>query len=827
MKKLSKWKKALAMILVVIMTLAMAGCSNVIDKDGNGSDGKGGGKSGGKKIAADPMLAKQYVFRYEDIKLGGTSEEDSYDPSILTSRVNGNTIEIMTQTYTWSSGYNGQVLSLTTMNLDGTNAKTIKLENASIPDSSDTAIQRTSDDSYYYESTYYNSCVLTDDAIYAVANSWKEAYDDEGNYLSSNSTGICGWNKQDGSFLFATPIDMTKFQNEDTYSYINRMINLGDGKIGLLMSGDQTGILNIDKDGKMSELKKFASDNGRLSQDPAFAERKDGTFYVAYYNDDWTKQYITTFNPKDGSFGQEYEVPQQARYNGFYNFCEGLTTDVMFSGSEGVFGFNLGDKEVTKIMDFVNSDLASYSLQNMIPLDSTHFLGSYYDNATYSQSMALFSYVRPEDIQDKKVLVYAGIYIDSEMKARIINYNKKNTEYRITISDYSQYNTEEDYSAAITKLNNDMIAGNIPDILQLDSSMPIQSYVSKKALANIDELIKNDPELSKLEYMQNIFDAYRVDGVLYSVVPSFTLHTWIAKKSLAGDRTSWSMSDVKQAANKLVGDKAIFGMGMTRDSFIYDIMNYCGSDFVDMSTGKVNFSNQNFIDLLEYARTLPQEEGIDYSDEEYWTNYWQNYQSQYRENRALMMECYVSNLSDLKYNVNGSMGEDVSYVGFPTDSGTGAYVDSYRSFAISANSEYQDGAWNFVRQFLTEDYQTNKDNEYGYMGGIPVLKKLVKEQAVKLTEKPYWTDENGNRIEYEDTYYMNGEEIPILPFTKEQAEKVYNYVCNIRNTSYSDEDINKIVDEEVQSFFSGSKSAADVANMIQNRVNLYVQENSN
>ena len=819
MKKSGNWKRIMAMGLAVVMTLGMTGCNNAK------GDGKGGSK--GEPIAADPALAKQYVYRYQDIKLPG--EDD--DVNVTAAKKDGDRLEILTMRYDYSGETEDQILTLYSMKNDGSDVKSFKLETVKDETTTEEPTEEPTEeeedeysyDDYSYSYSYFQYGVITKDKIYAVRNHYSNSYVN-GEYTYENSMSIVGWNKNDGSLLFHTPVNMEKYQNDDTYSYINRMISLPDDKVALVMTGDQAGIITLGADGSMSDLKKFSSDKDIFSMDPTIAEKADGTLYVTYYNDDWTKQYITTFNPVNGTIGQEYEIPMAARNNGFYNFCAGSDKDVLYSNSEGVFAFNLGDTEVTKVMDYVNSDLVTYSLNNLISIDATHFMASYYDNVSYNTTMAIFSYVKPEDIQDKKVLVYAGIYIDTNTKADIIRFNKKSTDYRITIEDYAQYNTDEDFTLATTKLNNDMIAGKVPDILHINSSMAVNTFIEKGLLANIDEMIKNDAELSQVEFMDNVFEAYRVDGVLYQAVPKYYIRTWIGKKSMVGDRDHWTMDDVKQAATKLVGDKSIFGLGMTRDGFIYQMMNYCGSDFIDRKEGKCNFNNQNFISMLEYAKTLPESED-EGGDEDYWQHYWETYQTMYRENRALLMECNLSDAYNIKYSVNGQMGEDVSYIGFPTETGSGSYIEAYLSYAISSRSANQEGAWEFVRFFLTEDYQKNEDYKYGYTDGMPIIKKLVREQVDKTMEKPYWTDENGQKVEYDDTYYINDEEIIIQPFTQAQADALFNFLCSVKNTSYSDENISKIVDEEIASFFAGSKSASDVANMIQNRVQLYLNEN--
>ena len=170
-------------------------------------------------------------------------------------------------------------------------------------------------------------------------------------------------------------------------------------------------------------------------------------------------------------------------------------------------------------------------------------------------------------------------------------------------------------------------------------------------------------------------------------------------------------------------------------------------------------------------------------------------------------------------------GEDIAYIGFPTESDCGSYIEIYNSFAISSKSVNQDGAWKFLRFFLTKDYQENKDNKYGYAYGLPILKSMVREQIDTLKERPFWEDEDGHKEYYDYTMWMNGDSIVLDPFTQAEADQLYDFICSVTKPAYYDENVIKIVSEETGSFFSGSKSAKDVAGMIQNRVQLYINEN--
>ena len=61
--------------------------------------------------------------------------------------------------------------------------------------------------------------------------------------------------------------------------------------------------------------------------------------------------------------------------------------------------------------------------------------------------------------------------------------------------------------------------------------------------------------------------------------------------------------------------------------------------------------------------------------------------------------------------------------------------------------------------------------------------------------------------------------------TDEDIERVLSYIESVTNTYGNQSDISDIVMEEAASYFSGQKSAQDVAAVIQSRAQIYVDEN--
>ncbi|MDE6701389.1 MAG: extracellular solute-binding protein, partial [Acetatifactor sp.] len=459
------------------------------------------------------------------------------------------------------------------------------------------------------------------------------------------------------------------------------------------------------------------------------------------------------------------------------------------------------------------------SLNAILPMDDGHFVGFYseYDEDNYNSIVrgGIFTKVAPEDIPDKEVLVLGGNYIPSDLRKRVVDYNKSSNTHRIVLKDYSQYSTYDDYMAAYTQMNSDIISGNMPDILIVDSyNMSLDNYISKGLLADIGALIEKDEELSKTEFMENVFEACKVNGKLYEIIPSFYVQTYIGKKALVGDRTSWTMEEARQLLSTMPEETTLFG-DMMRGEFFNMVMGMCGNDFIDVSTGKCSFDSAEFISLMEFAKTLPEERPEDYYEGDWYTAY----QSQYRENRTLLASCYISDFQNLVYTINGSFGEEVSFVGFPNASGQGSVISTNTSYALAAGSANLDAAWDFMRYYLTDEYQS------GLSWQLPISKKQFDEQALKATKKPSYEDGDGKQVEYDYTWWINDEEMILDPLTTEQLDTIKAHIASVTKRTYYNEYVLNIITEEMDAFYKGQKSASDVASIIQSRAKLYVNEN--
>jgi len=171
------------------------------------------------------------------------------------------------------------------------------------------------------------------------------------------------------------------------------------------------------------------------------------------------------------------------------------------------------------------------------------------------------------------------------------------------------------------------------------------------------------------------------------------------------------------------------------------------------------------------------------------------------------------------YCEGGTFGEKITAIGFPVSEGVGNVIMSNGNYAISAKSPYQQEAWEFLRYYLTEEYQTTI--RYGW----PVLNSAMDTLVEEAQQAPYYMDEFGNKVEYQESYYINGMEVLLDPLTQQDCERVLSFIESTEHTYSYDTAIMNIVTEEAAPFFDGEKTAAEAADIIQSRIFIYVNEN--
>lgn len=769
---MKKWmKRSIAIVLAATMAVGLAGCGN------KGTD------------PAVKQAAKEHVYKYEAIELFERveGEEQTQDYSIYSMNYVGDRIVALLNTYEYTEDSWSEEMQIVSLKTDGSDKQTSVLYRR---------------DATTNDNSYLSNLQMTENYIFGISE--KNDYEKtDANGNPEQTVELVCWDMT-GQEQCRIPL-IPENLPEGEWFYVERMITLEQDRVLIYAAQEYT---IYDAGGAVVTKPKFNLENG-FNQ--LFTGR-DGNLLITMWDANWTELQLATIDMQTGQVGEPIELPFSLNY---YSIAGSRNYDLLLTDSLGVYGYNIGDEAPTMIMNYINSDLSASNLNQIVEVSETQFMASYYDYYDYGQKIGTFTYVDPATIPDKEVITIASYYLDYQMRTRVVEFNKANEEYRIMLKDYSQYAKSDDYLAGYTKLNNDILAGDMPDILILDENMPIESYVNKGLFADIYKFIDKDEELNREDYFQNVFDAHSTDGKLYAIVPHFNVWTVIGKAEDVGQEPGWTMQEMMDLLASKPEGTTLFGSQMTRESLMYYVTTMALPQFIDKETGVCSFESQGFKDILEFLKTLPAEVEMDYEDPDYWTEY----EMQYIEGKTLLMPTTISEIQSLIYTFGSFGTTDMTFVGFPSEEGLGSVLNCYDKYAISAKSPNQEGAWEFLRYYLTDEYQ-----ETVYQ--MPVNKEIWMEKAMKATEKPYWENqETGEKEYYEYSTWLGGKEVILDPMTEDQIQKIYDFVSAVTLTYSYDQSLVDIIQEEAAPFFEGQKTADEVAKIIQGTIQLYVDEN--
>lgn len=408
----------------------------------------------------------------------------------------------------------------------------------------------------------------------------------------------------------------------------------------------------------------------------------------------------------------------------------------------------------------------------------------------------------------KTEITYGTMSLDWDLKKLIIDFNKSNEKYRIVVKEYGT----EDYQTGRTQFNADITTGNCPDMIDLMSGN-YTLYANKGILEDLYPYMEKSG-LKKADYLENVLEAYEVDGKLYAVIPEFYVSTTMAKQSVVGNLNGWTLSEMLDFVEQNDPEN-IFDYGDRSSIFYYCIYNNI-DEFVDWENGKCSFDGPDFIRVLEFAAKFPNAEEINWSERE-------GTYSKLQANKILLLQSSVSSVQNYQM-YKGLFDEDIAFVGYPNNEREGNLIQpSGGCVGISSKSKNKDGAWEFLQTMIGKEHQENMKDSWGFPIMISALEKKFEEDMTP----DYYEDENGEQVENMKTSWGYDDfNIDIYAATQEEIDAVWALLKSADKISGSvDEQLTNIITEETEAFFKGQKSAADTAAVIQNRIQIYVNEN--
>ena len=384
----------------------------------------------------------------------------------------------------------------------------------------------------------------------------------------------------------------------------------------------------------------------------------------------------------------------------------------------------------------------------------------------------------------------------------------RSTRYKI------QAETEKSGTSELETLRTrtlaDLTSGNGPEFLVV-SEDDLYMLAEKGALMDLSELV---PEDIQEQLFPGVRGAGTVDGIWVGLCWKPTISLKFTSDELwSGD--SWTVSDILKLAEERQELEWISG---SRDltfepqsyEYSYDyssdsegllyflVLSSLGdSPFLDLENGTGNFDGEEFIRVLEFCKRYGQRMGPKDGEER---------EAMLREGRMLVMGSslfagYYS-YANLRVRLSGCHP-----VGVPAEKGSGNYISStgYGYLVVNADATNLEAVKDCIAYLYSYDTQMNDST---------VRRDVADDQIVydELQEK--WVME-----------IVGSKMIPDQsPDGNSFKEEYLDLLERLEPWPYCPQAIKDIVVEESSQFFDGGRSAKETAEVIQRRVQLYLDE---
>ncbi len=542
----------------------------------------------------------------------------------------------------------------------------------------------------------------------------------------------------------------------------------------------------------------------------SFFRMKNGKIVAAYFG-------AQGFLLNDVIPGQKELKPLDSSISFDYGTYQGgKDTDLLYTQDGILCSCNLTDEKPQEILRWTDFDVNSGNLTDVALLSDERIaaITTDYMSENGGTELVLLTRKKRSEVSEKKILTYGAFYLSFYAERDITAFNRQSQEYRIMVQEYGDASMSFDKKMEVYA--KDLEAGNIPDIIDLTyCPMTLETLICVGAVEDLTPYLEADETIKKEDYIPNVLSAYERDGGLYAIMPCFGVEAFVGRADEIGEKKTWTTEDVITLLDSKEADTKLLP-GADKWSILWIMCNRNQDMFIDKDSGACSFTGEEFKKILEFANRFPNEGNDDSTLDDL------------RNGRTLLNREVITSVQ--QYQMYEYMfGGSVNTIGYPSFGESGLTLKSNgTTVAMSAYSENKEGIWEFIRFNLSKERQENAGSPNG---GFPILKSALEKQFEKDMEQEYIKDENGSQREMPKSTWMRslgGEEFTVEVYSanEEQVARVREMIETAQNEESMNTEILNIISEEASGYFEGQKSVEDVAAVVQNRVQLYMNENN-
>jgi ABC-type glycerol-3-phosphate transport system substrate-binding protein len=415
------------------------------------------------------------------------------------------------------------------------------------------------------------------------------------------------------------------------------------------------------------------------------------------------------------------------------------------------------------------------------------------------------------ELPPREYATFAVGYADSRTLNAIALFNRTNEIYHITLQEYytgiDPFDTAS-LLAAKMKFMLDIMGSTPPDIVNIQD-LDFYELAQRGSFTSLNQLLNNN-RITQSDYLAPAFSSYNISEEIYAVMTGFRLKTLVGHRSKLGSTQNWTAVEFMDLSSQYPEAK------LTRGSELDHLLLLTGNNlnqFIDWDNKVCHFDNDDFIRVLEFIATSSGMEDIVDSRE---LNYIGLHEG-FRHEHYLLHTDYITSLNDFYIHEVMFDGEP-QYMGFPTEDTFGFLAVPQSAVAIPVNSPNKNAASAFIQFLLGDNFQSNGDLHD--LGMIPIKHSAIELFGERLLVE---TPGMGRRIPHgfsHDDMFIRID----LERDAEYLAMFYGMINDVQQVIMINPHIMRIIEEEISSLVNEQKTAQTVAAIINNRVQVYINE---
>ncbi len=493
-----------------------------------------------------------------------------------------------------------------------------------------------------------------------------------------------------------------------------------------------------------------------------------------------------------------------------YSFFTDTDGNLFAVWSDGVYKYDPGSGEMAKLLDFRASNIDSATKyvggikRQAVALNDTDFVIDLPVGSGDDSSLLRFTKENPADISEKTAITLGTMFLEPNVQSEIMKFNRSNDKYEIKVIDYAELYPGDGLEEAKKQLDMDIISGKAPDIICVEGN--VKKYADKGVFLDLLPEFDKGGALEGIELLPNIAELMKYDGKMYTFMPMFKLETCAVRAKFAKGNSSMTYDEI-DALIKSKGTDYETAFGSNHDKSYGDLLiPYYAVKCIDWNEKKCDFNNPEFIEFLNFINKFPDKSNGISNLAEIDKSYAEDKGIFYRELFADMNE--YARLEQLVFN------DDIELVGYPNNSRENYATICGEIYAVNSSTAHKDIVLEFVKELILSD----TDDSYA---GFSTVKPVFEEKLQEATKEKSDNDESAQLWDK-----VNNKFVKMKPLSQEDVSKFYDYTVSVNSLNNMNIEITNIIAEEASAFYCGQKTAEEVADIIQNRVTVYINENS-